>query len=780
MLYKNFKTDEVFNQVKLEEVAQLEGITVDEYITKYDLQMIPDFDSAENEMINFPQDTTEEIATAVSGDVVSNQNITDLDLETVSLESVYEEKESDIYASLRKAEAELARVEKSFSTPLLYLAKVKAAKDRITEEKNKLYSADSEINFDVPETVIYKSSDQVITALTKEYPSINFKQTQGYDEGINVDLGGEILKLSLDPWTSVGEEEAKDVLEKIKNYDAKLNANQRLTGVAMGLWGAYENEEISTDFLNEQLNLMGLELIPYQEEGFTDGIANRGTQLVDKATGKVLAQDQSGMGRATHLLIEGNIQAYLRNKLKPEQTKALYDKSFEILSTAAELKALTKQEQEELIKKNPSRTWAAYAKSGFGNILEHARIAGLSEEEITFLENGLKDLERYLGGGVDLNNLDTLNKAQMAAAQQALPLTAYKENIERYLSGDELSASGHGVLQALPPELVEKLLQGNWLENGLKSGLEDTQRKELQKITEPLYQNILGDLGEDHTLLDLAKRWEGLPTDILRDEIDKKVKFVQQADENIGKILDFKLNEIYNALPKGSRINYVDINGDVVAELAWEGDRALSKGEKENFDEQATEFYKLQTTIKRLQKEKKEYVFQVIQNTKLIKDYNEDVDHELTDLAFKEYDLGSLVARDFWNATKSIGLTVPTLLGSNWAQNEQKLMNMDDKYYKTMVAPELSLEYVLRTLGQQMPNVIMAIGTGAVGSKFLSDAAVKWAIASTFGFSSGTEKYRQLNIQQDLHQTALDQRRILTKAYDEGRLDEFMLMLWLI
>ena len=42
MLYKNVETDEVFDQLGLEEAAASENIGADEYIAKYNLQMIPD------------------------------------------------------------------------------------------------------------------------------------------------------------------------------------------------------------------------------------------------------------------------------------------------------------------------------------------------------------------------------------------------------------------------------------------------------------------------------------------------------------------------------------------------------------------------------------------------------------------------------------------------------------------------------------------------------------------------------------------------------------------
>ena len=781
MLYKNFETGEVFDQGTLKEAAQLEGITVDQYITNYDLQMVPDFgNTISNE--NFQPDTTEEIATAVSGTGVSNQNIMGSNLEDISLESMYVEQESELYKPLREAEAELERVTKNFTaSPLFNLSRIESAKNRVREEKRKLTNADSEINFDVPETVIEKSSEQVFEALVKEYPSINFNK-KGLFDSILADLGGEVVTLNLDPWTSVGEQEAYEVLEKIKKYDARLSAKERFTGITMGLWNALEvGGPNQKDNINKQLDIMGLEIVPYEREGFTEGMANRGYALVDKETQEVLAEDQGGLGRAMLIGDEGNIQAYLRKNLKPEQEKALYDRSFEILREVTEIKALTKKEQEDLIKNNPKSTWKAYAENGFNNIANLARLQKnpitqeplFTQQEIELLESGLDEAAAWMfqkGGATPTSPTTGITTS---SDTRPTPLNDYKGTIERYLSGDELYAYGRGVVRALPKELVDKLLQGNWLETGLKHGLQKTQEQQLIEVTRPLYENIIGNLGDDRTLFDLAKRWESLPTDALNDAIEDRVKKVKQANHNISELIDYKLKDIYSKLPEGSRLNYVDVSGNTVAEIAWEGEGKLSKEEQKVFDEQSTEFYKLQQTIERLQSDRKKYVTDILYDTKLIKDYNENVDHELTDLGFKEYDLGTLFLKDFWHGTKSIGLTVPTLLGSEWAKNEQRLMNMDEKYYKTMVAPEMSLEYILRTLGQQMPNVIMAIGTGSVGSKFLSDTAVKWAIAGTFGFSSGTEKFRQLDIQQDLHKIALDQRRVLTKAYDEGRIDQF-------
>ena len=67
---------------------------------------------------------------------------------------------------------------------------------------------------------------------------------------------------------------------------------------------------------------------------------------------------------------------------------------------------------------------------------------------------------------------------------------------------------------------------------------------------------------------------------------------------------------------------------------------------------------------------------QVLEEVKALKDYNKNIDHSLIDLSFKEYDLGALFVKDFYDASKSIALSPLTLLGSDWAQNEQKLMKL--------------------------------------------------------------------------------------------------------
>ena len=79
--------------------------------------------------------------------------------------------------------------------------------------------------------------------------------------------------------------------------------------------------------------------------------------------------------------------------------------------------------------------------------------------------------------------------------------------------------------------------------------------------------------------------------------------------------------------------------------------------------------------------------------------------------AIKEYGLPQLVAKDVNDAFAGLLLTVPTLLDSEWALNEQRILNDKNKYYETMTTWDGGDfgTYFFRTLGQQSANIVLAI-----------------------------------------------------------------------
>ena len=143
-------------------------------------------------------------------------------------------------------------------------------------------------------------------------------------------------------------------------------------------------------------------------------------------------------------------------------------------------------------------------------------------------------------------------------------------------------------------------------------------------------------------------------------------------------------------------------------------------------------------------------------------------------LANKEYDAGALMVNDFYQASKGILLAIPTLSGNEYAIDEQRQINKNAELYQTMGTYNDGLgsgfEFAGRTLAQQMPNIILAVATGAAGNAtgFLSTTAVKAAVATTFGTTAGADIYRNLTLGTELVAKAKDQVKFLKDAYSKG------------
>ena len=233
MLYKNFETDEVFDQIGLEEAAANENIGADEYIAKYNLQMMPD-SRGPNEIPELKIDPIKSIDTDV------DEKIINFNLKTGTLDDLTIDVESSLYQPLRDAEKELERIGRTPSPSLFaWGAKIKIAKDRVTTEKNKLYSADSEMNLEVPETIIYKGEGAVVDFLSQKYKSINIEKAETGD-AVRIHLGKKVVILDLQPNTDTGEAAAKEVLKELKAYNDQLNGQEMLSGISMALYRDFE------------------------------------------------------------------------------------------------------------------------------------------------------------------------------------------------------------------------------------------------------------------------------------------------------------------------------------------------------------------------------------------------------------------------------------------------------------------------------------------------------------------------------------------------------------
>ena len=91
-----------------------------------------------------------------------------------------------------------------------------------------------------------------------------------------------------------------------------------------------------------------------------------------------------------------------------------------------------------------------------------------------------------------------------------------------------------------------------------------------------------------------------------------------------------------------------------------------------------------------------------------------------------------------------------------------------------MTEPEFSAEYIFRTLGQQSANITLALATAGGGSALgLSNAVVANTIGIGFGTVSGTQTFRDLNIEVDVYEEAQRQEKIYTAAYERGEISKY-------
>lgn len=97
------------------------------------------------------------------------------------------------------------------------------------------------------------------------------------------------------------------------------------------------------------------------------------------------------------------------------------------------------------------------------------------------------------------------------------------------------------------------------------------------------------------------------------------------------------------------------------------------------------------------------------------------------------------------------------IIRSDMAESREKI----EKFYKTKrtyneaISEGSKLEFGARTIAEQTPNIVLAIGTSGVGSSIgLSEAAVSTLIATEFGITSAGQKYDELTTRQEFGKIA--------------------------
>ena len=409
-----------------------------------------------------------------------------------------------------------------------------------------------------------------------------------------------------------------------------------------------------------------------------------------------------------------------------------------------------------------------------------------------------------------------------------------KEMLKRYLSLGELKIdTGVGfdsmaVYEGLPEDLKEKMLNSFGGKKGLEEFIRRGGVKVKTEIEDARFKTILEktikqDGGNVQETLRLGEALKTTPTALLNKALFYKQESIEIASKALGEIPEMTLRVIGDVIDDipGATIKHESVKGQGEYYQLNAAEK-LSDEDQAKFDKAQVLLNKVQNTIQILNDDRKETIQNFISEVVDLKrihqeqgeEYKELFNDEVQDLMitekedtgvnytkeeaeelissshkkelnlfdalYKEYDTGALMAKDFSDASYGIVLALPTLFNADFALDEQARLNSKNSMYMDMLSID-NMEgnfglFALRTLSQQMPNIMLAIGTGAGLNmiKGLSQGMAKSILAyGAFGLPAGTEMYRNLQIQKTLVNTAYDQRKWLTKAYNEGQIDRF-------
>jgi len=584
------------------------------------------------------------------------------------------------------------------------------------------------------------------------------------------------------------------------------------------------------DTIEKTAGLTGLEtkieknqklLLAYASDP-TKTVTNAVFQPGDKVTGYQLLKNGipfNLLAAENDLSLDG-VQAYLRNNLSSKETSIIKESLVNTYDNWVQLQQAKKVELEKKISLDDNASVVKqYIKDNTlsKDIPEYLKLVN-EKGDVNFSEEEIKHITKYF----ERNNLIVSDKN--------LGIKSASEMMKKYTNTSNLDLKlNEFVEQNIVefPGLREKLEKAVDLKALVKNSLigpdgdGGLRRSMIDKRFDTMHGSAIREIGKDEqTIIDtggLLSKTEGALQDKSLAYKMQKLELASQLLEEIPKIgiiaIDEKIKEI-----EGVKYNFQNIEGQG-SFYSISAPKDLNNEDQAKFNEAQAMLFKIQNTLQTLQEDKT----QTIENFKnqivnlkfkevldesekkertkaevdlLITTVNEDTGSVYTvkeatdyikkrdsqeinmyDAFSKEYGTAELMAKDFGDATYGIFLALPTLAGSQWAIDEQVRLNQKNEVYMTMGelgdgSGNKSL-FALRTLSQQFPNILMAIGTGSAGTALkLSGAMVKTSIATTFGVTSGADTYRRLTIQTGLVDQAKQQQTWLKGAYKEGLIDQ--------
>ncbi len=646
----------------------------------------------------------------------------------------------EMQVSKLESQLDLYSSESSFRGLTPFQIKAKSKKLEAIEDNVQSYYNTLPIDFNKPRTVLRKGEDDVAITLQAKFPWLKAEAT-GAGNAVSIRLpDDEVMTLDLDDglMNMGGRKESIDKIKRITEIDKGLTgADRSEISLGIGFDEAFANKDVSD--LNTLLDGTGYQLtLDETKESLPvnalDGmVAEPEVTLYNYNLTKdgVIVSDQEiwdavgGRGELKENLQEANKKQFIEDLLKkdPEIFKTINDNAYEIQKQfIIEYNKLLEKEK-TVIQADPE-TPLKYYENNFKNDL--IDIIQKSGQKLT-------DEDR----GALYSHFQYVKAASISNSKRGKKGISREEQIKRYKD-----------LSGLPESLRQKLIaSGVDLAEATTKGIDNLVLEGLGQGRVTIAENIIKSKGKEN-LINLSQRF------IAADEVSFGEAYTERVEETTKIYDDFtqtlsgKLKSIMDEAPEGTKISIGYIGG--MPQLKISNDRNLTSKEDEVLKLVEQKLIDLQFTMSTLQKDYLGTLDNLNQDMQSYYLNGGGVDQDLFNAANKEYGIADLLLKDVNDSFASILLTIPTLLDSEFAITEQRRLNKKNDYYETMLAYDDGdfLRYALRTTAQQSANLTVAIATAGAGSALgLTTGMTQAAVGTVFGVQSGTQTFRDLNIQ---------------------------------
>ena len=464
------------NILTYEQIVAEAGTTpVAEYMSQKGYQELgDDFTSPGNEPditveeVNFqPAAATETDASVVAIDPMASNDM-GLGPGDGSLESLTKKyNPEELYKELKEAKKALAELEVANGRNLggggmVALSKVaaqfNAAENRIKSATEKIKQSD--MNQNVPETLIEKGDEELIGFLRENYPGIVFENNSSFlDDTISFRANGEDIKLDINPISDKGEKQFYENYNKLLEYDKAVKANDvAQQGAFSNIMNAFDSGAINAEDVNERLEKTGYTFEPI----LSDLGATVGYELMQD--GKVVATDNF-LDQAIYTQSKGkkgetnNIEDYISSSFTTQETSDAFGTLYPLFSS--HLKNLSIEENERIEKVNSTPDEKLFNYDSFSEIF--GKLKDVDKLDFTELER--KAIQYMLS----ISNPDLIEER----GEDELTIFGYQEDVDsritlnaeqqleyvRDLQG--FDDANLGMFEGLDVDLLKEKLQTN-------------------------------------------------------------------------------------------------------------------------------------------------------------------------------------------------------------------------------------------------------------------------------------------------------------------------------